>query len=126
MVMYARDFKLIIPITAQENIRDVERKMSEHFGGVSTFPLVKGYWVDPDTHKLVEDENLMLSSVRDYSKQEHPYTKLHQDEEFMESLAKEVGAKTHQKSILVEEDLVAKCTFVEIHPKAREKYEQVV
>jgi hypothetical protein len=125
MVLYARDFKLIIPITAQENIRDVERKMTEHFGGVSAFPLVKGYWSDPKG-KLYEDENILLSSVRDYSKSEHPYIQLHQDEEFMQKLAQDIGEKTNQQSIFVEEDLVAKCSFVNIHPSAEKRLEKVV
>ena len=117
MVIYARDFKLIIPITAQENIRDVEKKMTQHFGGATSYPFVRGY--EMHQGKLVEDENILISSIRDYRNTEHPYTQLHEDEEFMQNLAKEVGEKTKQRTILLSEDLVAKCSFVEIHPQKR-------
>jgi hypothetical protein len=123
MVLYSRDFNIIIPITAQENIRDVERKMTQHFGGVTALPLAKGYWTD-STGKLHEDENLLLSSVRDYSKTENPYKTLHEDEDFMQGLAHDIGKKTHQQSVFWHEDLVAKCSFVEIQPQ--KKLEKVV
>jgi hypothetical protein len=125
--MYGRDFKLVVPIASQKILRDTERKMIQHFGGVSVFPIVKGFWVDQKTHKMYEDDNLVMSSTKSYEG-EHPIVEHQKDWKFMSDLAQEVGRKTHQKSMFLEEDLVWKCKFIEIQSRRRgkEKLEKVV
>jgi len=125
--MYGRDFKLVVPIASQKILRDTEKKMIQHFGGVSVFPIVKGFWVDQKTHKMYEDDNLVMSSTKSYEG-EHPIVEHQKDWKFMSDLAQEVGRKTHQKTMFLEEDLVGKCKFIEIQSRRRgkEKLEKVV
>jgi hypothetical protein len=116
--VYPRQFRLIMPIAAQDIIRDVERKMSAHFGGVTEISPARGWWVDPNK-KLIEDDNIMLFSVR--SEAEHPYIQHRKDEEFMHALAEEIGEKTNQESVLQIEDMVSRCNFVPIKHGELEK-----
>ena len=122
--MYDREFKLIVPekyqkghykiVTPVSIIKKIEKTMATHFNGVSIYPKIKGFWYDKDTRKMVQDDNIIFSSVKEYSKSEHPMTDHMKDERFMEKLAKEVGRKTRQKAMLVEEDLVGKCSIIPI------------
>lgn len=122
--MYDREFKLIVPekyakgrlkiVTPTSTIKKIEKTMASHFGGVSIYPRIKGFWYDKTSKKMVEDDNILFSSVKEYSKSKHPMTEHMKDERFMEKLAKEVGRKTKQKAMLVEEDLVGKCSIIPI------------
>jgi hypothetical protein len=125
--MYARDFKLVVPISSQKILRDTEKKMAEHFGGVSVYPIVRGFWVDTKSksHKMYEDDNLVMVSTKEY-KGEHPILEHQKDEHFMDELAQDVGRKTKQKEIFEEEELVGRVKFIVIHPKRRKMLEKVV
>lgn len=123
--MYSRDFKIVVPIASQRILRDAEKKMAEHFGGVSVYPIVRGFWVDTKSkaHRMYEDENLVMVSTKEY-KGQHPILEHQKDERFMDALAEDVRRKTHQKSIFEEEGLVGRVKFIEAHP--RRKLEKVI
>ncbi len=111
MAIVERDFKIIIPITNQKNIKSVAKKMSRRFGGVTMHPMVRGYWVDKKG-KLVFDDNILLFSSRDLSGVARKKELLKQDRKFMEKLAQNIGAKTRQEAIWIEEDLVKDIRFI--------------
>jgi hypothetical protein len=118
--MYSRDFKIVVPIASQRILRDTEKKMAEHFGGVSVYPIVRGFWVDTKSkaHRMYEDENLVMVSTKEY-KGQHPILEHQKDERFMDILAEDVRRKTHQKSIFEEEGLVGRVKFIEARPKRK-------
>ncbi len=120
--MYAREWKMVVPIAFQDILRDVERKMSQHFDGTTVFTNVRGYWIDPDTKRLEEDDAIMVTSTRDC---EHPIRQHRIDEEFMNDLAKKVGQATHQKYMYLQEDPVVKCSIIPI-AAAEKKLSQVL
>jgi len=101
--------------------------MAEHFGGVSVYPIVRGFWVDTKSksHKMYEDDNLVMVSTKEY-KGEHPILEHQKDEHFMDELAQDVGRKTKQKEIFEEEELVGRVKYIVIHPKRRKMLEKVV
>jgi hypothetical protein len=123
--MYGRSFKLVIPITLQGTIRSAEKSMAKHFGGVTAIPIAKGYWVNKKG-KIIEDENLVLSSARDYTPFEHPQNKHREDQTYMEHLAQRLGRTTRQKYMMLEEDLVGTLKMIEIHRKMAKRLEKVV
>lgn len=114
-----RDFKIIIPITKQELIDYTARKMSEHFGGVTIFPIVRGYWWDKERGEMVKDDNILLFSSRDLDDVKSPYYRLELDREFMKELAEDIRKKTEQKSIWIEEDIIRDVHFIEAKSKER-------
>ncbi len=111
MAIVERDFKIIIPITSQKNIKSVAKRMSKRFGGVTMHPLVRGYWVDAKG-KLVFDDNILLFSSRDLQGVVKKKALLKKDRKFMENLAQSIGRKTRQEAIWIEEDLVKDIRFI--------------
>jgi hypothetical protein len=109
--MYAREWKMVVPIAFQGILRDVENKMSKHFDGTTVFTNVRGYWIDPKTKRLEEDEAIMISSTRDC---QHPVLQHRKDDEFMNELAQKVGQETKQKYMFLQEDPVVKCSIIPI------------
>ena len=122
--MYSRDFKIIVPIASQKILHDTENKMTHHFGGVSVFPIIRGYWLNKK-HKLFEDENILMVSSKKYSGK-HQIMEHNKDERFMDKLAQDIGQKTHQEAILVEEELIGRIKFVKIHPKHGKNLRKVI
>lgn len=125
--MYARDFKIVVPIASQRILRDIEKKMAQHFGGVSVYPIVRGFWVDTKSkaHRMYEDENLVMVSTKEY-KGEHPIIEHQKDDRFMDALAEDVRRKTHQQSVFEEEELVGRVKFVEALPRKKKILEKVI
>lgn len=107
-----REFKIILPVSAQEITNEVSAKMSKRFGGVTMFPLLRGAWLK--SGKLVKDDVVMLSSSRDLDKVKNPMKVLDADRKFVNNLAVQYGRKLHQDSVWTEEDLLDDTNVVKI------------
>lgn len=121
--LYERDFKIIIPSTNSRNIIFVARNMSKQFGGVTLYPQISGLWIDA-TGKIVHDDNLMFFSSRDFEGRKDREKILDADRKFMKKLALNIGKKTMQDAIWVEEDIVDDVTFINI-PKNNKRIKEV-
>jgi len=105
-----RSYSIIIPMTKQKIVEDVADAMTKHFGGVTIFPSVRGYWRRKG--QSVYDENIMLFSARDLKKGQSPVAIFQNDWRFMRELAKEIARKTGQESIYIEQDIIRDVEFV--------------
>jgi len=120
MVMYERDFKIIVPRTSVKNIEFVAKNMSHQFGGVTLHPQIRGLWVDAKG-KLVADNNIMFFSSRDFEGRKNREKILRDDRKFMKKLALDIGRKTKQDAIWIEEDIIKDVSFVHIPKNKRLK-----
>jgi hypothetical protein len=120
---FESEFKIIIPKNRTALTKTI-KKMSDRFGGTTVFP-VRGAWWDKETKKIVYDNNYLILSNRDLN----PEGKLMSpnimkfDRQFMEGLARELGADTKQKEIWIEEDIIRDVEFIKI---PRQKLGEVV
>ncbi|MCD6408368.1 hypothetical protein J7L87_04885 [bacterium] len=118
MLINDREYRLIVPKwdnsgrkIKSEEIEEIAKRMSDHFGGVSIIPSILGCWKNEEG-KLICEENLVFQayrdseSVRDWERQKKI------DEEFVNSIAKELGKRFGQESVLISEDKV-EVNFVE-------------
>ena len=118
MLINDREYRLIVPKwdnsgrkIKSEEIEEIAKRMSDHFGGVSIIPSILGCWKNEEG-KLICEENLVFQtyrdreSVRDWERQKKI------DEEFVNSIAKELGKRFGQESVLIGEDKV-EVNFVE-------------
>jgi len=106
-----RDFKIILPVASQGMIDHAAVRMSNHFGGVTMQPLIRGLWLDQKS-KLVKDDNVLLFSSRDLDDKKDKRKTLDSDRKFMKSLASEYAKRLKQDSIWIEEDIVKDVQFV--------------
>jgi len=112
-----REYKLIVPkwdnsgrkIKAEE-LEEIGKKMSEHFGGVTIIPSVLGCWKTPEG-KLQCEENVLFSSFRDSESVRDWERQKRIDEEFVRNLARRLGERFGQESVLIAEDKV-EVTFI--------------
>ena len=102
-----REFRLIIPkfdndlhkIKAEE-IEEIAKEMSEHFGGVTVYPSVLGCWKNPKTGELQCEENVVITAVRDSENTKNYEEQLKKDREKVEKIAKRYGKRFGQESVL--------------------------
>jgi len=112
MIINDREYKIVVPkwdnsgrrIRAEE-LEEIGKKMAEHFGGVTIHPSVLGCWKNPEG-KLVCEENAIFSSYADSESSPDWEKQKKIDEDFVIKLAKELGEKFGQESVLISEDVV--------------------
>jgi len=112
-VINDREYRVIVPkydnsgrkIRAEE-MEGLAKKMSEHFGGVTIIPSVLGCWVSERDKKLICEENVVFSSLRDSESVPNWEKQKREDETFIKNLAREVGTRFGQESVLISEDKV--------------------
>lgn len=112
MIINDREYKIIIPKwdnsgrkIRPDELEDIGKKMSEHFGGVTIFPSVLGCWKDPEG-KLQCEENAVFSSFSDSESFENWEMQKKIDEEFIKNLAEDLGKRFGQESIVIAENKV--------------------
>ena len=125
-----REYRIIVPKwdnsgrkIKSEEIEEIAKEISEHFGGVSIIPSILGCWKDEKRNKLVCEENLVFSTYRDSEGVKDWGKQKKIDEEFIRSLAKKLGERFGQESVLIGEDKVevdfVKGKYMESLPKGR-------
>lgn len=99
------EFKIIIPKydnsgkkIKTEVIKEIGDKMSEHFKGISINPSIIGCWKDKG--KMICEENLVISAIRDSETTENYGNQINNDVKFMKNLSKKVGKSLGQAEIL--------------------------
>jgi len=102
-----REFRLIIPKydndlhkIKTEEVKEIAKEMSKHFGGVTVYPSVLGCWKDTETGKLQCEENIVITATRDSENTKNYEEQLKKDREKMEKLAEIYGKRFGQKSVM--------------------------
>jgi len=107
-----REYRIIVPKwdnsgrrIKSEEIKDIARRISEHFGGVTIFPSVLGCWKEGEN--LICEENLVIDVSRDSETAKKPWQEqIKEDEKFIFDLAKKLGERFGQYSVMVSENKV--------------------
>lgn len=112
MIINDREYKIIVPKwdnsgrkIRPDELEDIGKKMSEHFGGVTIIPSVLGCWKSPEG-KLQCEENAIFSSFRDSESSENWEMQKRIDEEFIKNIARSLGERFGQESVIIAEDKV--------------------
>jgi hypothetical protein len=107
-----RVFKIIVPIGKREQMEGVADKMVKNFRGVTIFPMIRGYWRNPETGQPVYDDNFLLMSARTVNAGQDHLKIFGNDWNFMRDLAKETATKFDQQEVMIEQDIIRGAEFV--------------
>lgn len=99
------EFGIVLPRSDNKNHtlntkkhQEVAKRLTDRFGGVTIYPRVVGGWKNDDGDYIFE-ENMIMTAMRNSESTRNFQEKVVEDEEWMDSLAREVGDALGQASI---------------------------
>lgn len=99
-----REYELIIPTNDNSGnqikvsvLADAVDRITDHFGGSTTFMRVVGCFLSDETHQVECDENIIVQAVR--TGDEVTTQDLDRDQLYMADVAKRLGITLGQESV---------------------------
>ena len=112
-----RQYELVIPANDNSGnpikagvLADAVDRVTDHFGGSTTFTRTVGCFLSDVTNQVECDENIIVQAV--HSGSDVTAQDLAADQAFMVVLAKDVGVQLGQESIFEQQELDTKTRFV--------------